>query len=274
MRGRVEARLAKESGSAARKWWQRLLTVPVLVATAALTAGVSWAATELLKGARSEISPPAEPIALSVETNPAGTGAFADSPVTLVLPRRARIRGDPGPGCDGFRPWARAHGGVDAGATKLVLVVQGNVDEAVMISRIRATVLSRLSPLRGNGVECPPAGAAQFRALGLDLDREPPRVTYRSGGGAPFGFTLANGETETFNVVATATRARYRWIMDMDFVVDGRKQSLRIDDDGRAFETTPSPRGPWWSWNYHDEWSGGSGKATRRVPAGSPFPLL
>jgi hypothetical protein len=257
--------------SAAQTWRRRLLSVPGIVAGTALTAAVSWGATELIKNAKSKIGTE-QPIAVSIEMNPARTGAFSDEGVALLLPSDTRARDDPGPGCDGFRPWARSHGGIDTGATKLVLIVQGKVDKAVLISGMRVSVISRSSPMHGIPVACASAGAAQNRAIEINLDRRRPHATYRSGSGAPFGFTVAKGETETFNVVATTHHGRYRWVIKLDLVVGGRKQTIRVDDHGRPFETTPSPKEHSWSWNYRNEWAllTAGGDTVRRA-AGNPL---
>jgi hypothetical protein len=142
---------------------------------------------------------------------------------------------------------------------------------------LRVNILRRLPRLTGIPVLCPSAAEAQVRAVTIDLDRVPPRVKYASPGGAPFGFTVAKGETETFNVIASATKARYRWLIDLDIVVSGHKRTLRIDEGGEPFETTAAPHRGWWTWNYRDAWSltthSGSG-SSREVPAATPLPPL
>jgi hypothetical protein len=102
--------------------------VPGLVATTAITGLVSWGVTELIQGARHTISP-RRPLAVAVETNPAHIGAFSDQPIAALLPPGGGT-GTPGAGCDGFRRWVRQNDGIDAGATKLQLIVQGKADEA------------------------------------------------------------------------------------------------------------------------------------------------
>lgn len=256
--------------SAARTWLRRLVSLPGLVAATALTAAVSWGATELVKGAKSKIEAHA-PVAVSIETNPAKTSVFAADPISLILPRHTRSLGNPGHGCTGFRPWARSQGGVDAGSTRLVVVVQGRVDAAVLISAMGVNVLSRSSPMRGTSIECPTQGAAQYRAIKINLDRPVPRAIYSSSG-SPFGFTLAKGETETFTVVATARRRRYKWDLDLDLDVDGKKQTIHIDDHGEPFETTPGRPAQTWEWNHSTEWMRHQGNGEIRVRPGRRLP--
>ena len=268
--------MGEASDSESRPWWKRLLTVPGLVLATALTAAVSWGATEILSGIKSDIEAD-EPLAVSLETNPARTGAFGDKPIFAVIPRGVTTSGDPGEGCDGFRPWVNREGGVDARTTKFQLVLQGKVSQAVLVSALRAKILDDGPPVAGSPVVCPPAAEAQFRAVSIDLDATPPVVRYGSGLGKQFGFTVNQGETETFNVVASARKAYYRWEAELEVVVEGDTRTIEITDGGDSFQTTAAPGRAWWSWNYSNAWvltGPGAAGATRSVPAGAPLPPL
>ena len=259
-----------------RRWWQGLLTVPGVVAVTALTAVVSWIATQAVSQVGSNLAS-RDPLALSIETNPSRIGGFDDLPILAVIPDGVRTTGSPGPGCEGFHLWVRGLGGVDAGSTKLQLVVQGKVADPVLISAMRVKVLERLPRVTGVPVQCPPAAEAQIRAVAIDLDAIPPRVTYRSGSNRAFGFTVQEGETESFNVVASTRRAHYRWLLELDLVVSGKKRTIELSDGGRPFETTPTTGRAWWSWNYRDAWSLEAPELhlpTRTVPAGAPLPSM
>lgn len=255
-----------------RRGWRRLLTVPAIVATTALTGAVSWGVTHFLAETSSSLEA-RNPIAISLETNPSRIGGASDETIRAILPSGENLTGSPGAGCDGFHPWAMKHGGVDAGTTKLQLIVQGRVPDAVQLSGLRVEVLSASPPLRGVSVECPPAAEAQFRAIAVDLDGNPPRVTYHSSTGNPFGFTLNDGETETFNIVASASQGHYEWILHLDVVVSGQRRTFTIRrDDGKPFETTANNvNGRSWSWDYSGSWlrtdPAGDGHG-ERVPAG------
>ena len=73
------------------------------------------------------------------------------------------------------------------------------------ISNARAVVIvTRETPATGIDLTCPPAGEAELRALSIDLDQRDPRARYQSTEGREFGFTLEQGEIETFVVTATA----------------------------------------------------------------------
>jgi hypothetical protein len=256
-----------------RAWRQRFLSIPGVAATTAVTAAVSWGVVELIKEAQTSIAHGA-PVAVSVETNPASVSAFAGQPIGLVLPAGTRTLGNPGPACDDFRPWARSHGGIDAGETMLAVVVQGKSDAAVLLSQLQPKIVSGPSqPKHGIQVSCPSQGDAEMRAITVDLDRG--RTRYRSKSGAPFGFTVANGETETLDIVARTRRATYKWVLKLELVVAGKKEELTIDDHGQPFQTTGGPSRAWWSWNwdYHGAWfNGAAGPAKPGIPAGGHLP--
>jgi hypothetical protein len=242
----------------------------------ALTAVVSWMATQAVSQLHGNLASK-QPLALSIETNPSRISGFDDLPILAVIPDGVQTTGSPGQGCEGFRPWVRSHGGVDAGSTKLQLIVQGKVADPVLISAMRVKILERLPRVTGVHVECPPAAEAQIRAVAIDLDAIPPHVTYQSGSDRPFGFTVQEGETETFNMVASARRAHYRWLLELDLVVSGKKRTIQVSDGGRPFETTSTTGRAWWEWNYRDAWSlstPGRELSTRTVPAGAPLPSV
>lgn len=255
-----------------RRWWRRLLTLPAILTTTALTGAVSWWVTQLLTEASAERKAQ-DPVSVSLETNPSRIGGASDQPINAMFPG-GKMGGDPGPGCDGFRPWVVAQGGIDAGSTKVQIIVQGRVPDPVQISNFRVHVHRTSPPLTGTFVECPPAAEAQFRAIAVDLDSTPPRVTYRSPSGNPFGFTLKEGESETFNVIATAQRRYYEWFVELDLVVNGRRQTIRVSDNGKPFQTNPAGSESW-SWNYSDGWirdRSDNDRPGETVPAGRPLP--
>jgi len=259
-----------------RRWWRSLLTIPGTIVTIALTAAVSWVATQAVSQIGGNIASK-QPLAISIETNPSRISGFDDLPIYAVIPGGVRIAGSPGQGCEGFRPWVRSQGGVDAGSSKLQLVVQGKVPDPVIISVLRVKILQRSPRITGVPVVCPPAAEAQIRAVAVDLDAIPPQVTYQSGSNKHFGFTVKEGETETFNIVASTRRADFKWLIELDLVVSGKKRTIEVSDNGQPFETTPATGQAWWSWNYSDAWSleASENRALpRTVPAGESFPPL
>ena len=231
--------MADQQPGEQRPWWRRLLSVPGVLVMAGLTAIAGYAGTELATSVKDEAAR-GRPVEIALETNPARSTAFSDLPITGVVPRRA-LEGAGPRDCADFRPWLLENGGVDAPETKLQVVVQGNIDDAVLISGMRAEIVDTRAPAAGTTVECPPAAEAQLRSVAIDLDSPQPVGRYlRDGRETPFGFTIGRGETETFNVVATARERRYSWRLLLSLVVAGETQEIRIPEDETLLETTPA----------------------------------
>jgi hypothetical protein len=259
-----------------RTWREKLLTVPGIAAAAAFTTAVSWLATQLLGDLRTRIEV-REPLSVTVKDNPARIGGFSDQPIYGVIPADVRTTGSPGPGCAGFRDWLKLNKGVDAGDTKLQLIVQGKVAKPILLSEMRVKVLHKLPLVTGIPVSCPPAAEANYRPIEIDLDANPPRVKYQFGK-KTFGFTVQPGETEPFNIVAKTTRGHYIWVIELDIVVEGNQRTIEIGSPGGPFETTARQSTDNWEWDYEGGWSASLDTPRAGVPekisAGTPLPPL
>ncbi|HME15842.1 MAG TPA: hypothetical protein VKG83_10420 [Mycobacterium sp.] len=195
--------------------WRRLRTVPGVIGMTILTtlvgAGITWLVGDL-KEANFR---PSDAIKLSVETDPAKMSETNSNARywSAVIPSTVRTHGSPfkDGGCRGFHSWVADNHGTDAGTSILQISAQGATDKAVLIQNMRVSIIQTSPPLTGLGVECPTAGNAQLRQIAVNLDATPPTVDYKSDSNAPFGFTLAKGETESFVVSASAAKATYRW---------------------------------------------------------------
>jgi hypothetical protein len=259
-----------------KTWREKLLTAPGIAAAAVFTTAVSWLATQLLENlhARIEVR---QPLSVTVKDNPARIGAFSDQPMFGVIPADIRTAGSPGPGCAGFRDWLKLNKGVDAGATKLQLIVQGKVAKPILLSEMRVKVLRKLPPVVGIPVSCPPAGEASSRHIEIDLDANPPRVRYQSDQ-KTFGFTVQAGETETFNIVAKTMRGRYTWVIDLDIVVEGDQHTIEIGGPSGPFETSARQSSDNWQWDYEGSWSASLDPPRAfepgKISAGTPLPRL
>ncbi|WP_344943129.1 hypothetical protein [Sphaerisporangium flaviroseum] len=253
---------------------RRLLTVPGLVVTTALTTAVSWGATTLLTRLGGEVRPE-DAIAFSLETEPGRMSGVGGAGQFMVIPATARTTGAPGPGCDDFHTWAVRNGGVDGDRTVIRVFAQGTSDKAVAITGLTIRVLEKRSPSRGIPVSCPTAGDLHFRAFSVDLDASPPKLSDESNSGAPFAFTLAKGETEAFTLTVRGRKAAYRWRPVVDVVVEGERRTLALGPPN-GFTTTAVLGKRHWEWNFQDAWqlqpAGGSMPRVREVPAGSALP--
>jgi hypothetical protein len=266
--------MAQDDPKLKARWWRRILTVPGLILTTVLTTAVSWGVTAVLARVTSSRAVEHDPIAVSLETDPSRISGISTAGVFGVIPASVHTQGSPGSGCEGFHSWLNRNHGIEAGRTSLQLVLQGESDSAVLISAMRVRVLAKLALQDGIPVACPTAGEAQVRSISVNLDTTPPTVDYRSNSTGTFGFTLAKGETETFLVTASASRATYRWAIDLEVVIDGARKTLRVGEPDGLW-TTARPSGPHWEWNFRDAWSlvsPDSGSSVQKsVPANSPL---
>ena len=257
--------------------WRKLRTVPGVIGMTILTtlvgAGITWIVSDL-KEANFR---PSDAIKLSVETDPAKMSKPQVRYWSAVIPSTVRTHGSPfkDGGCMGFHSWVADNHGTDAGTTVLQISAQGATDKAVLVQNMRVDIIETSPPLTGIGVECPTAGNAQLREIAVNLDATPPTVDYTSDSNAPFGFTLAKGETESFVVSATAAKATYRWRIEFDVVVNGIADTLEVGGkDG--FTTTVKPHKAW-SWNYVDGWQlndPDSSAIQPTIPASEPLPQI
>ena len=121
--------------------------------------------------------------------------------------------GPPPPGpCQEWWAWAKESGGVDAGITKLRLTLIGDESTTVVIDALRVAVTKKRDPLDGAYIVCTVGGAditTRHIAVDLDLFGEPTTRYVRDGGESTgrFGFQLARGEVEIFNIEARAARS-------------------------------------------------------------------
>jgi hypothetical protein len=154
---------------------------------------------------------------------------------------------------------------------------------------MRVSIIDASPPLTGIAVSCTdrhPAGA-ESRQIAVNLDDTPPTVDYISGASkAPFGFTLAKGQTESFVVSAFGSKATYRWKIDFDVVVNGVATTLPVGDKdgfttaagltscGVASAGMPCWSYTDWAWNYKDAWTrlNLATGLTESVPASEPLP--
>ncbi len=235
--------------------------VSIIAAGTALTVLVTWAVTWVIHTVERMASED-NPVSWSVETNPNRVAAFADLPIDVMLPPGVRPSSGPGPGCANFHDWARSQGAMDAGTTRLQVVLQGRSDGQVLVSDARAVIVGEQPA--GVMLRCPTAGEAALRLLTIDLDSQLPVAQYTSEARRTFGFTLEKGETETFLITARAARSGCRWYLQLTLVTGARTRTIRVDDHGRPFGTVGTAGGPDWSWDG-DSWLGPNNE---RVPVG------
>ncbi|PZG02020.1 hypothetical protein C1I99_04285 [Micromonospora deserti] len=187
--------------------------------------------------------PDTRPIAVNVVSNPATVDTWGSDEFGLVMPKDAKPAGQPPIGCSEIVDWARHNGAVDRDVSRVRLVVQGVTDQGVLIDNLRAKVIRHTRTPEPAGVELRCGGAqgvATPRRVVIDLDAEEPAAAYAEeiAGRIPlFGFTLQKGETEIFDLTAT-TKGTVEWVLELDLVVGGERQTVEVTNRGASFMTT------------------------------------
>jgi hypothetical protein len=166
--------------------------------------------------------------------------------------------------CASLLEAARGAGAADVGSTWLSVLMEGRTHKDVAITGMRATVLRRGAPLTDTHVSCPSAGDASAVGIAFDLDEERPvaRILQDDGsaGDPYFGssvVTFTEGEVVPFQIAGATSRSYVEWVVEVDLLVDDRRETVRIDDGGAPFRTTAGrPAGDYrsfvqWAW-YED----------------------
>ncbi|GGS92113.1 MULTISPECIES: helix-turn-helix domain-containing protein [Streptomyces] len=144
-------------------------------------------------------------------------------------------------------PWAAAQGAVHGGETSVRLSVQGRSDTAVVLEALRVRVVGRAGPVRGNayamGQGCGGAITPRYFAVDLDKDRPLARAVAGNDSGTPIPavsmpYRVSAKEPEVLLVTAGTKACDCRWYLELDWSSQGRKGTVRIDDEGRPFRTS------------------------------------
>lgn len=231
--------------------------VTATLGTVFATAVISWAVAFYAPGVASHKTE-SPPIVTDVQDDPFAVATFNNLSVQMFLPASAvspRTRNPPINYCSGFHDWGRRLGGADVNTTHVRLTAQGTTDSAVIITGLSARVLGRKA-VNGLNVECTSQGEAQIRVLTINLDSHNPYASYlMENRPSPFGFTLKKGETEVFDVTASTSSSEMTdWDLLLHLTVDGKEQSIEVQDRGKPFRTVGEHKGTWYDWI--GSWSG------------------
>jgi hypothetical protein len=188
-----------------------------------------------------------------VETDPSRLDAEGN--ITQLVPAQRFDGSEPKGGCAGFWAWARAREGVDEDQTRMQLTVSNSGSNTVLITGMRAEVISRKSPPPVVETQCSTQGEAKVYSVDIDLDKPQPTGVYdRNGTPLPPDFTVAAGDLETFLVTARITHGAAQWKLAVDLVEDGHKRTVVLTDDSdKPFTTVTRPAAPTvWELSPHD----------------------
>jgi hypothetical protein len=178
----------------------------------------------------------------------------------VIIPAGHRVKGDPGPSCGSFYSWGHLNGGVQPNP-RFQIIVQGDSSDAVLISGIQINTVRRAPPIRGIDAVCPSAGNASIRTLKVDLDAPGQPLIYANPSyqGEPIAFTLMKGETEIFDITASTSQYSYSFYVDLDLIVNGKSQTMRVGVDGAnsnaPFRATAYIGQQHWVWDYSSTWN-------------------
>lgn len=141
--------------------------------------------------------------------------------------------------CRDRRPWAWAQSGADADETRLAVTLTGSRPSEVSLESISVEIVSR-KPLNGGVVAACPVGGASADIHGINVDLNAEKATFvKDGKDIPARFTLAKGETETFDVYAFqfVKPQVVEWRLVLNIVDGSDRPPLTIDDNGKPFRT-------------------------------------
>lgn len=161
-------------------------------------------------------------------------------------------------GTPAYEAWFAAHGAVDAGQTRIEIVLEGNRTEPVRIIDMQP-VTTCSAPLNGTLFYSPPAGDDTSTQLFVNLDSpssEPSYIASAPDGNITSGsdffgtytVSLKQAEQYTFNVVASTVSHYCSFTLAMTVLDAGHTVVENIDDNGKPFRVTavidPDPQDP------------------------------
>ncbi|MEV5486905.1 hypothetical protein AB0L47_02600 [Streptomyces bobili] len=137
--------------------------------------------------------------------------------------------------------WAKGIGGADAAMTCLKITVTCREMVTVVVDppKLRFEHLPLGEPPKGVVVTCRVGGAAvEPRRIQVDLGFGTTRWVGADGEQMQsLSLALDKGETEQFYLFASASEGRHKWHLELPILVDGKREVIRIDDDGTPFVT-------------------------------------
>ncbi|MFF5338631.1 helix-turn-helix domain-containing protein [Streptomyces sp. NPDC013181] len=211
-------------------------------------------------------SPPASPTAARTESAPGGPPTVTISSYNWEEPcGQFYLLGQdpatvpPPPQPTSTRGWARALGGVDGGAMKLELTVQGPSAQAVVLTGLHVRVLSRRAPVRqaaysmgdgcGSGIE-----PQSFEA---DLDDSRPVLKPVAGKqgdevvpAKDFPFRVSSSDVEVFDLDVHVEGHDVSWYLELEWSSGGRTGTVRVDEGGKPFRTSSIAGRPEYYYRY------------------------
>ncbi|MGP4015638.1 hypothetical protein [Saccharopolyspora sp. 5N708] len=240
-----------------RRWWQRLLSGPAFVITA-LVAALAGVVAPLVWNAARDVSRPPVLVWASSDGGRVGDLNFASPEVLSAA--------DPATPYEFFEGTGR---GTKAGVQGSTVTIEGARSRDIVITNMRARVLSREPNITGTLFCAGQQGDLPADLIGFDLDEPRPTARVLDGDrlGEPFfaakAKQLADGETAVFQIESRATGGHYRWVLEIDMVIDGKPQTHDVQPTSGPFEITGlgSQYGAVFRWDGHG-WAPGPSRSS------------
>lgn len=148
--------------------------------------------------------------------------------------------------CREWAAWLKPLGAYDGWETEIRVTLVGVGPSSVVVDGVRANIISR-RPATGIGVSCRTGGAdITPRGIEINLDWDPGVVTFPQDQGHGLMISLAAGEVERLHLLATS-QDRVQWTAELDLIVDGKRKTVVLDDDGEPFRTCAQGGLPVWA---------------------------
>ncbi|MCX0244489.1 helix-turn-helix domain-containing protein [Streptomyces drozdowiczii] len=165
----------------------------------------------------------------------------------------------PPPPPNSTRGWARALGGVDGGAMKLELTVQGTSAQAVVLTGLRVKVLSQRAPVRQAAFSMGEGCGSGIEPQSFDVDLDDSRPALKPVAGQQgdetvpakdFPFRVSSSDVEVFDLDAHVEGHDVSWYLELDWSSGGRTGTLRVDEGGKPFRTSSIAGRPEYYYRY------------------------
>lgn len=192
--------------------------------------------------------------------------------------------------CDHLFVAAKHAGAVDVDQSITGVILEGRTRRDLTIVDMRAHVLRREPPLRGAVVLCSSAGAEDAIGVAFNLDERDPvarTITNDFRTGRPYFergkvVTLKKAELQPLAVYGQTSRYYVEWVIEAEAIVDGKKRTITITNNGRPFRLTARPPANdyahFFEWVWYEEpnylYSSTQAKEEKAEPAAQSRPQL
>lgn len=215
---------------------------------------IGWAANHFLPGVWRSITR-TPPIQVFVEVDPAII--WAGSPPWLgasyVVPNLRGLGKPPSSFCPEWHGWLRDRGAVPGAEMEIEVTLSASTEVTVVIDGVRAKVVRKRERPSWIHLLCAVGGADLIpRHVSIDLDGfDPPATVFRDHDLNPTEWprlSLSKGEVEKLSLRATANTHDIEWKAEILAIVDGKRRTFTIDENGNPFRTCATeglPRHMW-----------------------------